>query len=107
MAYSILLPSMTFASGARFVVDPCESIIISLPHSSRIGRSCLGWKFAMIEIQAFLVELVGSFEFELTPEARNIIPAPATVSIPTVEGQLEKGPQLPLRLRIASREEEL
>jgi len=108
MAYSVLLRSMTFSSGVRFVVDPCETIIISLTHLSRIGRGCVGWKFAMTEIQIFLVELVGSFEFELTPEARNIIPAPSLLlNIPTVEGQLEKGAQLPLRLRIASRGEEL
>jgi len=99
---------MTFSTGVRFVVDPYESITIGLTHPSRIGRSCVGWKFAMTEIQVFLVELVGSFEFDLAPEARNIIPAPSLVmSIPTVEGQLEKGAQLPLRLRIASREQEL
>jgi len=61
----------------------------------------------MIEMQVFLVVLVGSFEFELTLEARNILPASSLLSIPVVEGQLEKGAQLPLRLRIASREEEL
>jgi len=102
MAYSALLPSMTFASGVRFV-DPCESIIIGLTHPFRIGRSCTGWKFAVLELQAFVVELVGSFEFELTPKARRVVSASSLVSIPVVEGQLEKGAQLPLRLRIASR----
>jgi len=61
----------------------------------------------MIEIQIFLVELVGSFEFELAPEVGNIVPASSLVSIPMLEGQLDKGAQLPLRLRIAPREEEL
>jgi len=107
MAYAVLLPSLTFSAGVRYVLDPCELLIISLTHPPRIGRSCIGWKFAMIEIQAFLVELVGSFEFELTPEARNAIPASALLSAPMVEGQPEKGAQMLLRLRIASREEEL
>ena len=107
MAYSVLLPSMIFSTGVRFVVDPCESIIIGLTHPSHILRSCPGWKFAMIELQAFVVELVGSFEFELTPEARNVIPAPSTGGTPILENHLEKGTQLPLRLRIASRGEEL
>lgn len=48
----------------------------------------------MIEVQVFLVELVGFFEFELTPEARGVVSASPLVSIPVVEGQLEKGTQL-------------
>ena len=59
----------------------------------------------MAEIQAFLVELVGSFEFELTPEARNLRRESAGATMfPVIEGQLEKRGHLPLRVRIASRE---
>ena len=61
----------------------------------------------MTEIQVFLVELVRSIEFELTPEARGVVSASTFINIPIVDGQLEKGAQLPLRLRIASREETL
>ncbi|RDB23388.1 hypothetical protein Hypma_009433 [Hypsizygus marmoreus] len=67
-------------------------------------RSCIGWKFAVVEIQAFLVELVGTFEFSLTPEAQRIRRESALVMVPTIEGQVEKGAQLPLRIRVASRE---
>ena len=58
----------------------------------------------MAEIQAFLVEFVGSFEFELTPEARNIRRESAGVMFPVIEGQLGRRAQMPLRIRIASRE---
>ncbi|RDB25056.1 Leukotriene-B4 omega-hydroxylase 3 [Hypsizygus marmoreus] len=68
-------------------------------------RSCIGWKFAVVELQAFLVELVGGFEFSLTPDAMRIRRESALVMVPTIEGQVEKGAQLPLRVRVASREE--
>lgn len=68
-------------------------------------RSCIGWKFAVLELQAFLVELIGTFEFALTPESRKIRREGALVMVPTVEGEIEKGSQLPLRVRLAPREE--
>jgi len=68
-------------------------------------RACIGWKFAVMEIQAFTVELVGNFEFSLTPESQRIRREAALVMVPTVEGQVEKGAQLPLRVRIASRDD--
>lgn len=69
------------------------------------GRSCLGWKFAVLEIQAFLVELVGTFEFSITPEVQKLRKEFALAMLPTIEGEVEKGSQLPLRVRYASREE--
>ena len=69
-------------------------------------RSCIGWKFALMELQVFAVELVGNFEFSLTPESQKIRREAALVMVPTVEGQLEKGAQLPLRVKIASRDDD-
>ncbi|KAF9462391.1 cytochrome P450 [Collybia nuda] len=68
-------------------------------------RSCIGWKFAVLELQAFLVEMIGTFEFSLTPESQRIRREGALVMIPTVEGEVEKGAQLPLKVKLASREE--
>ncbi|KAK6980906.1 cytochrome P450 [Favolaschia claudopus] len=31
-------------------------------------RTCLGWRFAIVELQVFICELVGKFEFSLPPE---------------------------------------
>lgn len=67
-------------------------------------RSCIGWKFAMLELQAFTFELVGSFEYMPTPESQKIRRESAIVMVPVVEGQVEKGAQLPLRIRVASDE---
>ncbi|KAJ6534037.1 cytochrome P450 [Mycena vulgaris] len=67
-------------------------------------RTCIGWRFAVLELQAFLIELVSNFEFSLTPEAMRIRREACIVMVPTVEGQRDKGTQLPLRVTVASRE---
>ncbi|KAF7289219.1 PseudoU-synth-2 domain-containing protein [Mycena indigotica] len=69
-------------------------------------RNCIGWKFAILELQAFLIELVGTFEFALTPEALRLRREKCILMAPSVEGQRDKGVQLPLRVSIASRNEE-
>ena len=58
----------------------------------------------MVELQAFLFELVGGFEFLPTPECQKIRREPALAVVPVIEGQVEKGAQLPLKVRIASKE---
>ncbi|EEB97527.1 hypothetical protein MPER_03131 [Moniliophthora perniciosa FA553] len=68
-------------------------------------RSCIGWKFAVLEMQAFLVELIDNFEFSLAPESHKIRRESCLIMQPTIEGELEKGCQLPLQVRIASRDE--
>lgn len=59
----------------------------------------------VLELQAFLAELISKFEFSMTPEAHKVRRESCLVMTPTIEGQLEKGTQLPLRIQIASREE--
>ncbi|KAI3602655.1 dna-(apurinic or apyrimidinic site) lyase 2 [Moniliophthora roreri] len=67
-------------------------------------RSCIGWRFAVTELHAFLVELVSNFEFSPTPKFNQIRRKPCLAVLPFVEGELEKGSQLPLEIKIASRE---
>ncbi|KAK0240869.1 cytochrome P450 [Armillaria nabsnona] len=67
-------------------------------------RSCIGWRFAVLELHAFLIEIINIFEFSMTTEAERIRREASTVMTPTVEGAVEKGSQLPLRVSIASRE---
>ncbi|KAK1233447.1 hypothetical protein PQX77_003399 [Marasmius sp. AFHP31] len=67
-------------------------------------RSCVGWRFAVSEIQVFLVELISNFEFSLTPKCDKIRRENCLVMSPTIEGELEKGVQCPLRVRYARRD---
>ncbi|KAF8434330.1 cytochrome P450 [Boletus edulis BED1] len=69
-------------------------------------RSCLGWLFAVTEIQAFLWTLVGKFEFAMTDKAKHILRQPVyVVMAPMVDGELDRGIQLPLMVSVASQDD--
>ncbi|PBK70225.1 PAH-inducible cytochrome P450 monooxygenase PC-PAH 1 [Armillaria solidipes] len=60
-------------------------------------RSCIGWQFAIMEMQVILVDLLKHFEFSL-PEGLNLQEFPAgPVIVPVVEGKASQGSQVPLR----------
>ncbi|OJA15903.1 hypothetical protein AZE42_11499 [Rhizopogon vesiculosus] len=65
------------------------------------ARACIGWRFAVIEIQAFLTEVVGKFEFTLIDQSGRVRREASGVMTPTLEGEVEKGVQLPLRVSVA------
>ncbi|KAL0575664.1 hypothetical protein V5O48_006321 [Marasmius crinis-equi] len=68
-------------------------------------RNCIGWRFALYELQAFIVELISNFEFSLTPECRKIRrEICGRTALPVLEGELAKGPQCPLRVKHAKRD---
>ncbi|KAK0475531.1 cytochrome P450 [Armillaria novae-zelandiae] len=66
-------------------------------------RSCIGWRFAVLELHTFITEVVNNFEFSLTRESERIRREACGIMIPTVEGEVEKGSQLPLKVAVASR----
>ncbi|KAG6382002.1 cytochrome P450 [Boletus reticuloceps] len=70
-------------------------------------RACLGWRFAVIEIQAFLVEIIGKFEVTMTDRSERVCRAPSVVMVPMVDGELELGPQLPLAVSVAPHEQDV
>uniref|UniRef100_A0A0W0FWR2 Cytochrome p450 n=2 Tax=Moniliophthora roreri TaxID=221103 RepID=A0A0W0FWR2_MONRR len=69
-------------------------------------HSCIGWRFAVLELQAFIVELISNFEFSLTPECSRIRRELATVMLPTLEGEIEKGVQCPLLVKCVARDKD-
>ncbi|KAF5346231.1 hypothetical protein D9758_011315 [Tetrapyrgos nigripes] len=68
-------------------------------------RSCIGWRFAVFEAQCFLVELINNFEFSLTQESESVRREPYLAMLPTIEGELDKGPQLILKVSVSEKEE--
>ena len=52
---------------------------------------------SVTEIRAFLVTLIREFSFSI-PEGRNIRTARPAILVPTVIGEEDKGPQLPLTI---------
>ncbi|KAF9075478.1 cytochrome P450 [Rhodocollybia butyracea] len=66
-------------------------------------RSCLGWRFAVAEIHAFIVVLLRNFELERTPQLARIRRESALGIVPTIEGEQDKGSLLPIKVHLLSR----
>jgi hypothetical protein len=56
----------------------------------------------VLEMQAFLVELINSFEFALAVPHEKIFREPAGAMTPTIAGEREKGVQMPSIIRPAT-----
>ncbi|KAJ3991866.1 cytochrome P450 [Lentinula boryana] len=60
-------------------------------------RACIGWRFAVIEMQAILVCLLTQFEFQLPPGGLDIQTVPLrSMNAPMLRGKLDQGLQMPL-----------
>ncbi|KAJ3769184.1 cytochrome P450 [Lentinula raphanica] len=60
-------------------------------------RACIGWRFAVIEMQAILVCLLTHFEFQLPPGGLDIQTVPLrSMNAPMLRGKLDQGLQMPL-----------
>lgn len=53
-------------------------------------------------MQVFLVDIFRNFEVSLAVPAERIRREPAGVMVPTIDGEVDKGSQLPVRIRIAA-----
>ncbi|KAJ3801770.1 cytochrome P450 [Lentinula aff. detonsa] len=66
------------------------------------SRSCIGWRFAVAELQTFIVVLLRNFSIETTPKLAKIRRESALTMVPVIEGELDKGTQLPLRVYLVA-----
>ncbi|KIJ49195.1 hypothetical protein M422DRAFT_246996 [Sphaerobolus stellatus SS14] len=62
-------------------------------------HSCIGWRFAILEMHSILITLVDRFEFLPPPDDVKVLRVAAAIVTPMVKGQEAKGPQLPLKIR--------
>ncbi|EPQ55433.1 cytochrome P450 [Gloeophyllum trabeum ATCC 11539] len=67
-------------------------------------RSCIGWRFAMTEMQTFLVDLVNNFEIAIAYPEKTVRREGSGLVFPVVTGEEAEGVQLPLRVSVAARE---
>ncbi|KAF4581513.1 hypothetical protein EYR38_002842 [Pleurotus pulmonarius] len=63
-------------------------------------RGCIGWRFALIELQALAVEAIEHFKFAL-PKGVEIMRLPAGIMVPMVKGKMHEGTQMPLHVSLA------
>ncbi|KAI1791251.1 cytochrome P450 [Ganoderma leucocontextum] len=67
-------------------------------------RACIGWRFSLIEMQAFLAELVENFQFDPPAEKVEIQRALAGFvfgMFPVIKGQADRGGAMPIRISLA------
>nr|VWP01841.1 C2H2-type domain-containing protein [Ganoderma boninense] len=67
-------------------------------------RACIGWRFSLIEMQAFIAELVENFQFDPPAEKVEIQRALAGVifaMFPVVKGKADEGGAMPLKISLA------
>lgn len=88
---------------SRFLDDGREKsslgVFANLMTFSAGLRSCIGWRFAVLEMQAVLVELVENFEYRF-PKDVEIIRLNAGLMTPMVEGKMHEGIQMPLEVSV-------
>ncbi|KAK1219996.1 hypothetical protein PQX77_017258 [Marasmius sp. AFHP31] len=60
-------------------------------------KGCLGWRFAVMEMQAVVTSLLERFEFSISPDLEIEAISPG-LTVPGVKGKGEEGPQLPLTI---------
>ncbi|PBK92245.1 cytochrome P450 [Armillaria gallica] len=60
-------------------------------------RGCVGWRFAVMELQSVVTELLSNFEFSMPKGVSRLQHSPAGIAlIPIVPGKAEEGAQIPL-----------
>ncbi|KAH0589212.1 hypothetical protein H2248_004975 [Termitomyces sp. 'cryptogamus'] len=63
-------------------------------------RACIGWRFALYEMQSLTVEIISNFELCPTPQLERLRREACLVMLPTLEGEELKGENLPLGVKL-------
>ena len=61
---------------------------------------------SVYNIQSFLTELIRNFRFEPTEKLQSLRKESCIFMIPVIEGELDKGSQMPLRISLVTDEED-
>ncbi|KIJ26121.1 hypothetical protein M422DRAFT_272863 [Sphaerobolus stellatus SS14] len=63
-------------------------------------RGCIGWRFAVLEMQAMLIEMLENFEFAPPPGNVEIILGPAGIMTPMIKGADKPKGELPVTMTV-------
>jgi len=67
-------------------------------------RSCIGWRFAVFEMHAFLITLVRHFDYSLPENGQEMLLVRSETITPLVAGEEHKGPQMPIKVTVIGNE---
>ncbi|KIY71261.1 PAH-inducible cytochrome P450 monooxygenase PC-PAH 1 [Cylindrobasidium torrendii FP15055 ss-10] len=59
-------------------------------------RNCIGWRFAVMEMQCLTTEMVKKFRYEPSVDTKKVLPWPGFITTPRMKGRFHEGPQMPL-----------
>ncbi|GAA6004161.1 cytochrome P450 [Rhodotorula paludigena] len=68
-------------------------------------RSCIGYKFALVEFKAILSVLIDAFEFSPRDSETHVERRSVIVTRPLLVGEEDHGNKMPLRIRLAKRDD--
>ncbi|KZT73023.1 cytochrome P450 [Daedalea quercina L-15889] len=63
------------------------------------SRSCIGYRFSLVEMKALLFTLVRAFEFDLAVPKEDVVRQNASVQRPILLSAMDQGSQLPMLIR--------
>jgi len=64
-------------------------------------RGCIGWRFAVLQMMAFIIELLQDFELRIPPNSPEIVrAAPGPIMTPYVRSNMHDGPCMPLQVSV-------
>ncbi|KAF8589322.1 cytochrome P450 [Ramaria rubella] len=88
-----------FLEGVEKVQNTGLGVIANIATFSSGSRGCIGWRFAMIEMQAILIELLENLEFSPVPGVE-IIRGPTGIMTPMVKGSDAQRTELPITVSV-------
>ncbi|KAK0455304.1 cytochrome P450 [Desarmillaria tabescens] len=84
-------------TSVRTILPYLRSFIDYLATTGAGIRGCIGWRFAVMELQSVVTELLSNFEFSIPRGAPDIQHCPVGfATIPIALGKAKEGPQVPL-----------
>lgn len=98
-------PDRWLSANERNKDYPAIGVVGNLMTFSSGTRSCIGWRFAMVEMQSFLVDLINNFEFRPSEKDARIRREGSGLMFPIVDGEVKDGVKLPLLVSVAARDE--
>jgi len=63
-------------------------------------KNCIGWRLALVQIQASLVHLISTFNFALPDEPQDVRMFRTITIVPKIAGRENEGIQLPLKISL-------
>lgn len=97
-------PDRWLEGGAATKQSGSVGVVGNLLSFSSGSRACLGWRFAMVKMQSFIVELIDRFDLRPQHPKQRVRQWGDNLTSPLVDGEEHKGAELHLIVSLASKD---